>query len=102
MAKKMKFKMVIDDPAREERLEIDIDTVDRGIEVLKIFAWAERLIKTQAEGLTREEKKQLLPIYPGRTQLRYAANRIINTKTGEVIKDMPMKAKRAMPKRRAA
>lgn len=101
MAKKMKFTLVIDDPERGERLEIDLDSEERGWQAIDMIFYTDRIDKIRQEGLSREEVQGLIRT-TNRTEMRYFANRIINTKTGEVLKDMPMKAKRAMPKRKAA
>lgn len=98
MPKKMKYTIVIDDPERNERLEIDIDTPERGLAALEALFHAERVNKICMEGLSREEKRDAFKI-SNRTMLRHFANRITNTKTGEVLKDFPLKAKRLVPKR---
>jgi hypothetical protein len=67
----LKYSLVVDDPERDERLEIDLDNAERSLNVFVAL-------------FSRGESNT----WPSNhTQLRHMANRITNTKTGEVLKD---------------
>jgi hypothetical protein len=77
MSSNLKYTLVVDDPERDERMEIDLHTKECALDAFQSLFYPVPAIRYWENNMRTSN----------RTQLRHMANRITNTKTGEVLKE---------------